>query len=118
MKIVAFRCFSGRALRGRHGMMAGPDTGISGKPRRRSAVKTASRQTAAKVKATIHLSVEADQRLSVHAAMLRMDRSEVMEALIQQHLKRFVVSDRSGQESGNAGKAESLNSGTEKELDS
>ena len=72
-----------------------PDT-ANGKSRRRPAAKTATRQTATKVKATIHLSMEASQRLTVHAAMMGMDRSELMESLINQHLRRFVVSDRGG----------------------
>ena len=64
--------------------------------RKRPAVKAASRPNGEKVKATIHLSVEASQRLSVHAAMMGMDRSELVEQLIREHLKRFVVSDRGG----------------------
>lgn len=67
-----------------------------GKARKRSAAKAAGRQTAEKVKATIHLSLEASQRLTVHAAMMGMDRSELVEQLIRDHLKRFVVSDRGG----------------------
>ena len=70
----------------------------NGKSRRRPASKAATRQAASKVKATIHLSVEASQRLTVHAAMMGMDRSELMETLINQHLRRFVVSDRGGPE--------------------
>jgi len=70
--------------------------GGSGRTRKRPATKAAAGQGAAKVKATIHLSVEADQRLSVHATMLKMDRSELVESLINQHLRRFVVSDRGG----------------------
>ena len=66
------------------------------KPRRRAAAKAATRQPAAKVKATIHLSVEASQRLTVHAAMFSMDRSALMEKLINDNLRRFVVSDRGG----------------------
>lgn len=81
------------------------------KGRKRSAAKTANRTAAAKVKATIHLSVESSQRLTVHAAMLGMDRSELIESLISQHLRRFVVSDRGGgSDSGNGGTVESLNS--------
>ena len=49
-----------------------------------------------KVKATIHLSLEASQRLTVHAAMMGLDRSELVEQLINDHLRRFVVSDRGG----------------------
>ena len=78
----------------------------NGKTRKRPAAKAAMRPAASKVKATIHLSVEASQRLTVHAAMLGMDRSELIESLISHHLKRFVVSDRGGaggcEESGNA----------------
>jgi hypothetical protein len=69
---------------------------VSGKPRRRSAAKTSGRQSGEKVKATIHLTLEASQRLTVHAAMMGMDRSELVEQLIREHLKRFVVSDRGG----------------------
>ena len=68
----------------------------SGKTRKRSAVKTAKTQAADKVKATIHLSLEASQRLTVHAAMLGMDRSALVEQLIKENLRRFVVSDRGG----------------------
>jgi len=67
----------------------------SGKPRKRQASKTSRGHAASKVKATIHLTVEASQRLSVHAAMLGVDRSELVEQLIRDGLKRFVVSDRS-----------------------
>jgi len=70
----------------------GPPT----RTRRRPAVKTAQRPAASKVKSTIHLSVEASQRLSVHATMLGVDRSELVEQLIRENLKRFVVSDRGG----------------------
>ncbi len=76
-----------------------------GKARKRLPVKTATSQVSAKVKATIHLSVEADQRLSVHATMLKLDRSELVESLINQHLRRFVVSDRGGPEVASGGEA-------------
>ena len=68
----------------------------SGKPRRRQAAKAAKPQSASKVKSTIHLTVEASQRLTVHAAMMGMDRSELVEQLIKENLRRFVVSDRGG----------------------
>jgi hypothetical protein len=76
-------------------MAESPESG-NGKARRRTAAKTATRSAAAKVKSTIHLSVEASQRLTVHAAMMGMDRSELVEQLIGLHLRRFVVSDRGG----------------------
>jgi hypothetical protein len=82
---------------------------LQGKPRKRSAAKAANRTSAMKVKATVHISVDASQRLTVHAAMLGMDRSELVESLINQNLRRFVVSDRGGGESGNAGTPESGN---------
>lgn len=48
-----------------------------------------------KVKTTLSLSVETYRRLSVHAAMSSVDRSVLVEQLIQTHLRRYVVSDRS-----------------------
>lgn len=76
-----------------------------GKTRKRTAAKTAARPAVSKVKATIHLSAEASQRLTVHAAMMGMDRSELMESLINQHLRRFVVSDRGGPDGPSASDA-------------
>lgn len=77
-------------------MTAQPSETNNGKPRKRSAAKASGRQNGDKVKATIHLTVDASQRLTVHAAMTGMDRSELVEQLIRDHLKRFVVSDRGG----------------------
>jgi len=68
----------------------------NGKPRKRSATKAAKHQAASKLRSTIHLSVEASQRLTIHAAMMGMDRSELVEQLIKENLRRFVVSDRGG----------------------
>lgn len=94
--------------------MAESQEQANGKARKRGAVKAATRQAAPKVKSTIHLSVEASQRLTIHAAMLGMDRSELVEQLIGLHLRRFVVSDRGGaggaEESGNGGMPERMNS--------
>jgi hypothetical protein len=72
------------------------------KPRRRGAAKAVSRSAASKVKSTIHLSVEASQRLDIHATMMGFDRSALVEKLINDHLRRYVVSDRGGPE-GTAG---------------
>jgi hypothetical protein len=77
-------------------MTTQPSESNNGKPRKRSAAKASGRQGGEKVKATIHLTVDASQRLTVHAAMMGMDRSELVEQLIRDHLKRFVVSDRGG----------------------
>jgi predicted transcriptional regulator len=79
--------------------MAEMPENVNGKTRKRPAAKAATGQVAAKVKAvkaTIHLSVEADKRLSLHAMMMDMDRSELIEKLIHEHLRRYVVSDRGG----------------------
>ena len=73
-----------------------------GKARKRVGGKAATRQAAIKVKTTIHLSVEASQRLTVHAAYMSLDRSALVEKLIADHLKRYVVSDR-GQNGGGDG---------------
>ena len=67
-----------------------------GKGRKRVAAKPAMRPATAKVKSTIHLSVEASQRLDIHATMMGFDRSALVEKLINEHLRRYVVSDRRG----------------------
>ena len=76
--------------------MSESSEGGNGKARKRAAGKAGKGPAAAKVKSTIHLSVEASQRLTVHAAMMGMDRSELVEQLISLHLRRFVGQDRGG----------------------
>jgi hypothetical protein len=78
--------------------MAELSDGGSGKARKRTAVKAGSRLAVSKVKSTIHLSVEASQRLDIHCTMMGFDRSEMVEKLIHEHLRRYVVSDRGGAE--------------------
>lgn len=68
------------------------------KPRKRQNGKPSDRPTATKVKSTIHLSLEASQRLDIHCTMMGFDRSELVEKLINDHLRRYVVSDRGGPE--------------------
>ena len=68
----------------------------NGKPRKRAVVKMASELPAKKVKSTIHLSREADQRLDIHCTMMGFDRSSLVEKLINDTLRRYVVSDRGG----------------------
>ena len=82
-----------------------PTDAGNGKPRKRLATKPAVRQTVSKVKSTIHLSVEASQRLDIHATMMGMDRSALVEKLINDHLRRYVVSDRGGQDQAASGEA-------------
>ena len=68
----------------------------AGKARKRVAAKPLVRPAATKVKSTIHLSVEASQRLDIHATMMNLDRSALVEKLINETLRRYVVSDRGG----------------------
>ncbi len=66
----------------------------AGKPKKRTTVKSPVKVAASKVKSTIHLSLEASQRLDIHATMMGFDRSALVEKLINENLRRFVVSDR------------------------
>jgi tartrate dehydratase alpha subunit/fumarate hydratase class I-like protein len=70
----------------------------AGKARKRQAVKPSTRLVTKKVKSTIHLTAEASQRLDIHVAMMGpgIDRSSLIENLINTHLRRYVVSDRGG----------------------
>ena len=70
---------------------AGQETG---KGRKRVTVKPVVRPAVTKVKSTIHLSIEASQRLDIHATMMGLDRSALVEKLINDQLRRWVVSDR------------------------
>ena len=82
--------------------------GGSGKTRKRPSAKAGSavmRQATSKVKCTIHLTVEASQRLDIHATMMAMDRSALVEKLISDHLRRYVVSDRGGPDAEASGEA-------------
>jgi hypothetical protein len=60
----------------------------------RSGSKPPTGTAAKKVKSTIHLSLEASQRLDIHATMMNLDRSALVEKLINEHLLRYVISDR------------------------
>lgn len=79
-----------------------------GKPRKRQAAKAgaaANRPASSKAKCTIHLSVEASQRLDIHATMMGLDRSALVERLIHENLRRYVVQDRGGQAADANGEA-------------
>ena len=76
--------------------MIEPSEPGNGKGRKRVTVKPATRPAVSKVKSTIHLSLEASQRLDIHATMMGFDRSALVEKLINDHLRRYVVSDRRG----------------------
>lgn len=86
-------------------MPSDPSEPANGKARKRPAVKAASEPSAKKVKSTIHLSREADQRLDIHCTMMGYDRSGLVEHLINTHLRRFVVSDRGGAGESGGGEA-------------
>jgi hypothetical protein len=81
---------------------AGPE---SAKTRKRQVGKQPIRLAASKAKCTFHLSVEASQRLDIHATMMGLDRSELVEKLINDHLRRYVVSDRGGSDGAASGEA-------------
>ena len=63
-------------------------------PRRQSPRKPPKTETAIKQKLTLYVTADGARRLGVHATMLGTDRSALVERLIADHLKRFVVSDR------------------------
>jgi hypothetical protein len=77
----------------------------NGKARRRAAGRAAARPAVSKAKCTLHLSVEASQRLDIHATMMGLDRSSLVENLINDHLRRYVVSDRGGPDDAASGEA-------------
>jgi hypothetical protein len=76
---------------------------IGSKKAKRQTVKAPGRSSALRVKSTIHLSLEASQRLDIHCTMMGFDRSEMVEKLINEHLRRYVVSDRGGTNSPGEG---------------
>jgi hypothetical protein len=61
---------------------------------RKRTSKTSRTSTLSKQKLTLYVTAEGAKRLGVHATMLGTDRSALIERLIADHLKRFVVSDR------------------------
>lgn len=89
-------CFNVSAANQRNGKVSESSNAGQSKTRKRPAIKAAPRLTTSKVKSTIHLSVEASQRLDIHATMMGLDRSALVEKLINDQLRRYVVSDRGG----------------------
>jgi hypothetical protein len=62
-------------------------------PRRR--VSKSPRIEAAKpIKVSVYLSPESAERLGIHGVKTRLTQSAIVDGLIQEHLRRFVVSDR------------------------
>ena len=64
------------------------------KPRRRSAAKPPKSQDAKKVKVTYYLSPEAIRRIGIAATMEGEDKSAIVERLVHEHLRKWVVSCR------------------------
>lgn len=64
------------------------------RPRKRTGAKAAPRTSPEKVKVSIVLSTDVDFRLSVHAAAQRIDRSALVNQILADALRRYVVSDR------------------------
>ena len=75
-------------------MITTAEKSVSTKPRKRVAAKAPVRTSADKVKVSIVLSTDVDFKLSVHAAALRIDRSALVNQVLADALKRYVVSDR------------------------
>lgn len=64
------------------------------KTRKPRAVKTSTPMDVSRDKVTLVLSSDANLRLTIHAAALKLDRSALVEKLIREQLKRFVLQDR------------------------
>jgi hypothetical protein len=66
------------------------------KPRRRPVSRSTKPQVASKVKVGLYISPESARRLGATALMEGKDRSDLVDELIRQHLRRWVVVDRGG----------------------
>lgn len=62
--------------------------------RRGRTAKAPKSQGAKPIKASLYLSAEAAKRLGIHSTMEGKSQSAIVEALIQEHLRRWVVQDR------------------------
>jgi hypothetical protein len=64
------------------------------KPRKRVPAKSSCRQDDPKTKLTLYVHADLAKRFAVHATYSDMDKSELFAAMIREHCRRFVVSDR------------------------
>lgn len=64
------------------------------KPRKRVPAKPSCRQDEPKTKLTLYVAADLAKRFAVHATYSDMDKSELFAAMIREHCRRFVVSDR------------------------
>ena len=62
----------------------------------RRAARTPTPNDAPKVKVSLRLTPEAAERLGIHAIKARRTQSDMVEELIRQNLRRYVVQDRGG----------------------
>jgi hypothetical protein len=76
------------------------------RPRRsRIARSTKGQDAKGKVKIAAYVSVDSARRLGIHATMTGQDKSTVIDHLIRDHLRRYVVQDRGGPDAGDGGEA-------------
>ena len=61
---------------------------------RKSRTPKPSSRKAAKLKVSLMLTEDIDFRLTVHAAAMKLDRSELVNQILDGALKRYVVQDR------------------------
>jgi len=66
---------------------------------RRSKIPRTTSKKATKLKVSLMLTEDVDFRLTVHAAAMKLDRSELVNQILDGALKRYVVQDR-GQDKG------------------
>lgn len=76
-------------------MIQPSDEGREPKARKSRAAKTPKLQDAKKkVKISIYVSLESARRLGIHATMTSLDRSSIVDSLIREHLRDWVVQYR------------------------
>ena len=68
----------------------------STRPRRRPVSRSPKPQADRKIKVGLYISPESARRLGATALMEGKDRSDLVDELIRQHLRRWVVVDRGG----------------------
>ena len=68
----------------------------STRPRRRPVSRSTKPKVVSKVKVGLYISPESARRLGATALMEGKDRSDLVDELIRQHMRRWVVVDRGG----------------------
>ena len=76
-------------------MSQGPGEGAEPKSRKSRVAKSTKAQDAkSKVKISAYISLESARRLGIHATMTDQDRSAIIDGLIRDHLRDWVVQYR------------------------